>query len=62
MQTNVHFYVLIALWGYTVMCIIALYTSNYYEDKCFTSLFAQFKHKAKIYACKFTYFIINKHK
>ena len=26
-----------------------LYTSNYYEDKYFISLFAHFKHKARIY-------------
>ena len=27
----------------------AIYTLNYYEDKYFISLFAHFKHKAKIY-------------
>ena len=31
------------------MYIIALYTLNYYEDKYSISLFAHFKHKARIY-------------
>ena len=31
------------------MYIIMLYTLNYYEDKYFISLFAHFKHKARIY-------------
>ena len=31
------------------MYIITLYTLNDYEDKYFISLFAHFKHKARIY-------------
>ena len=48
MRTNIHFEVLIALWRCIVMYMIMLYTSNYYEDKYFISLFAHFKHKEKI--------------
>ena len=44
------------------MYIIMLYTLNYYEDKYFISLFAHFKHKARIYTHNFTHFIKNKHK
>ena len=37
----------------------AIYTLNYYEDKYFISLFAHFKHKAKIYNhCAYTRIII----
>ena len=57
MQTNKHFKVLIVLCGYIVMYIIMLYTSNYYEDKYLTSLFAHFKHRAKTYAHNFAHFI-----
>ena len=39
----------------------AIYTLNYYEDKYFISLFAHFKHKAKIYNhCAYTQIIIKK--
>ena len=31
------------------MYIITLYTLNYHEDKYFTSIFACFKYKARIY-------------
>ena len=48
MRTNIHFEVLIALWRCIVMYMIMLYTSNYYEDKYFITLFAHFKHKGKI--------------
>ena len=44
------------------MYIITLYTLNDYEDKYFISLFAHFKHKARIYTHNFTHFIKNKHK
>ena len=38
-----------------------IYTLNYYEDKYFISLFAHFKHKAKIYNHgSYTYIIIKK--
>ena len=33
----------------------AIYTLIYYEDKYFISLFAHFKHKAKIYTHNFTH-------
>ena len=33
----------------------AIYTLIYYEDKYFISLFAHFKHKAKIYTYNFTH-------
>ena len=39
----------------------AIYTLSYYEDKYFISLFAHFKHKAKIYShCAYTQIIIKK--
>ena len=45
------------------MHIIALYTLNYYEDKCFISLFVRFKHTFKIYNHPmYTQFIIKKKK
>ena len=46
------------LRGYIVMYMIALCN----EDKYFISLFAHFKHKARIYAQNFTHFLKNKHK
>ena len=46
------------------MCIIALYTRKYYEDKYLISLFAHFKHKVRIYTPHFRHLLkisINNH-
>ena len=46
------------------MYIFVLYSLHYYEDKYFISLFAHFKHKAKIYSPNFTHLLkisINNH-
>ena len=50
MRTNIQFSVLIAFMKlYNNVYDYAIYTLNYYEDKYFISLFAHFKHKAKVY-------------